>query len=142
MASKRHKKDNCVADSSSKINHCIIHNRDTSPGPLTALTQKRLSKLKEIKNLRLSEPINSPHRMPYICFQIPDEVEPNHGYHRQCYKQFTSNLKRLSSASSTATTDTYRPSRCPSDESERFIFKSDCIFCHQVGYKKVKRAGS
>ena len=81
MASKKRKRDESVADSSSKTDQCIIHCRDTSSGPLTALTEKRLSKLKEIQKLRLSEPVDSPHRILYVSSQNPDTVEPNHGYH-------------------------------------------------------------
>ena len=82
-----------MADSSSKTVQCIIHCRDTLLGPLTVLTEERLSKLKEIQKLKLSEPVDSPHRMLYVSSQNPGTVEPNHGYHRQCYKCFTSNLE-------------------------------------------------
>ena len=145
MASKKRKRNESVTGASSKTEHCIIHYRDTSPGPFTALTEERLSKLKEIQKLRLSEPVDSPHRMSYVCSQIPDMVGEDHGYHRQCYKRFTSNLGRLSSSSTSSSvteTDVCRPSRCPSDQSERFIFKPDCIFCHKAGRKKVKHGGS
>ena len=57
MASKKPKRDESVAGSSSKTEQCIIHCRDTLSGPLKALTKERLSKLKERKKiLRLSEP--------------------------------------------------------------------------------------
>ena len=69
MASKKHKRDESVADSSSKTDQCIIHCRVTLSGPLTALTEERLSKLKEIQKLRLSEPVDSPHRMLYVSSQ-------------------------------------------------------------------------
>lgn len=142
MASKKRKRDESVAGASSKTEHCIIHYRDSSSGPLTTLTEERLSKLKEIQKRRLSEPVDSPHRMSYVCLQIPDTVEENHGYHRQCYKRFTSNLERLSSSStSSSLTETDvcrpRPPRCPSDGSEKFIFNPDCIFCHKTGKKRL-----
>ena len=101
MASKKRKRDESVADSSSKTDQCIIHCRDTSLGPLTALTEERLSRLKEIQKLRLSEPADSIHQIPYVCYQNLDIVEPNHGYHRQC---FTSNLERLLSSSTSSAT--------------------------------------
>ena len=104
MASKKRNRDESVADSSSKTNQCIIHCRDTVSGPLTALTEERLSKLKEIQKLRLSEPADSPHWMSDVCYQNPDTVEPNHGYHRRSYKCFTSNLERLLSSSTASVT--------------------------------------
>ena len=109
---------------------------DTSSGPLTALAEERLSKLKEIQKLRLSEPVDSPHQMLCVS-QNPDTVEPNHGYHRQCYKCFTSNLERILSSSTFSTTETNacHPSRCPFDECETFIVNPDGIFCQKAGKK-------
>jgi len=79
--------------------------------------------------------------MPEICEQIPDAVEDGYGYHRDCHRRFTAHIRRPSADPDSQPGPT-RPPRLPSDESEKYIFKSNCIFCGKDGYKKVKQGGT
>jgi hypothetical protein len=51
---------------------------------------QRLQKLRAIKQQRLQEPINSPHRYAPACNLLPDELTADSGYHDYCIKKFTS----------------------------------------------------
>ena len=62
--------------------------------------ESRLQKLKSIRMQRASLPITSPERMKESCDLIPNVIDENHGYHRDCYQRFTKNLDRLQSTSS------------------------------------------
>lgn len=57
--------------------------------------EKKFSKLKEVKALRLGQPPGSSYRMKDSCDLIPDELNDTDGYHWECYKRFTGNLDRL-----------------------------------------------
>ena len=40
-------------------------------------------------------PASSPQRMDSVCQLIPNEMQPENGYHRECCQRFTMNLGRL-----------------------------------------------
>ena len=79
---------------------CIIH-QPTSPGfnfiIIIQLTDAdlRIEKICHVCKLRQSQPVGSSTRMDDICQQIPDTIETDHGYHRDCYQKFAKNLNRL-----------------------------------------------
>lgn len=137
MASKKRKRDVSV-----DTELCVIHFEGSSSEHFTPLTEERLLKLKEIQQKRLDQPLDSPYRMQDACRQIPDIVVESYGYHRDCYKRFTSNLARLSLVPVSTEPSATRPPRRPSDGSNRVIFNPDCIFCGKTGWKKVKHRGS
>ena len=49
--------------------------------------QERSQKILEIRDLRLSRPADSTHRMESVCRLITTEIGEGHGYHRDCYKK-------------------------------------------------------
>ena len=115
---------------------CVIHFPDSAEQGFTPLTKERLSKLKDICDRRLALPVDSKQHMPHICQQVPDTVQDDYGYHRDCYKKFTAHISKP--PTDPCQPELRRPPRVPSDESEKTIFKPNCIFCP----KKVKRSGS
>ena len=73
---------------------------------------------------------------------MPEELKPEHGYHRDCYQRFTKNINRLkSSTEDSETIEQPRTSGRSSTTSEKVIFKPDCIFCNKEGRKKIKEKG-
>ncbi len=127
---------------------CVLHFNDSkSEGFLlfSDLTepQQRFEKLKTICAKRQSQSIGSPYRMDDTCILLPVDYSEEHGYHRDCYQRFTKNLDRLKEtfAQSKPSCSTHMPRRA-SCESDRVIFKKNCIFCNKEGLKKVKVGGS
>ena len=140
MGPKRRKRDS----ETSEINEpsvCVIHFSDSADQGFTLLTDERLLKLKDICKTRLALPADSKQRMSEICEQIPDVIKDGYGYHRDCHRRFTAHISRQSADSNSQPCPS-RPPRVPSDESEKHIFKPNCIFCGAAGYKKIKQGGS
>ena len=133
MATKKRKRNSKETsdDSSTSKECCIIHFDDVPSRDFVTLTEDRLYKLIDIRKLRLAQPADSHYRMKDICAQIPETVSENVGYHRDCYKRFSANLHRLSPLANMTETCVSRPPRCPSDDSERYIFNPYCIFCQK-----------
>ena len=44
------------------------------------------------------KPADSPNRREESFNQVPEEVKPEHGYHRDCYLRFPKNRDRLKSS--------------------------------------------
>ena len=99
--------------------------------------------IKKIGNLKMVQPSDSAYRMESICVDLPEVLEPHHGYHHDCYQRFTANLKRLQSREE-HTEPSYgkRVKRRESDESDKILFIQDCIFCNKYDKKKIKVKGS
>ena len=57
--------------------------------------EERFDKIHEIKRRRLAESAASVHRMDRVCQLVPNNMKPEHGYHRECYQRFTMNLGQL-----------------------------------------------
>ena len=78
-----------------RVQQCIIHSPSTLVSDkFTFISDlpdgaKKLEELKNLKNLRLQQPVDSHYRMEDICSQIPDTLLPESGYHVNCYKKFT-----------------------------------------------------
>lgn len=119
---------------------CVIHFAGKTGQGFTPLTEERLAKLKDIRERRLALPMDSKQRMTDICQLVPETVEKGQGYHRDCYKQFTSHITDRAPEPS-CQPQLQRPARVPSDQSEKIIFKPNCIFCDKAGSKKVKKSG-
>lgn len=120
---------------------CIIHMKDSTSDAFTFIVKtkdpaERFQRIKDIKKLRLSQALESPYRMSEACEQIPDTYSDHHGYHRDCYARFTSNLKRLEDSELPSTSN--REPRRSSLDKEKTIFKPDCIFCRKEGKKSIK----
>ncbi|KAL8620245.1 hypothetical protein ACOMHN_061436 [Nucella lapillus] len=77
--------------------------------------------------------------MEESCSHVPEQLQPEHSYHPDCYQRFTNNLHRLQQSSSTEETQQQRTSQRISAP-ENIIFNPDCIFCNKEGRKKVKTA--
>lgn len=101
--------------------------------------QERLTKIQEICRRRLAQPSSSVHRMATACANIPEALQPHHGYHQICYQRFTANLDRLKDTPEDPVRSISRSSRRSS--SHCVIFQPDCIFCNSVNRKKVKVKG-
>ena len=52
----------------------------------------RFNGLKELKQLRLKQPLGSANRREEACSRMPEEASPEDGYHRSCYVDFTCKL--------------------------------------------------
>jgi len=125
---------------------CIIHIPGLQYGPLVALSisaesDERLARLKDIRDRRLSQPLESVHRMTATCDLIPDTITEGDGYHRECYQRFTMNLNRLSSHYDPSEPSCSKLSRRGS-AGDKVLFSPDCIFCHSMERKKVKVKGT
>ena len=122
------------------LKYTDIHMLSTDKDP-----EKKLARLKEIKQLRLKQPPESSYRMAASCDLIPDVLSDNHGFHWECYKRFTMNLDRLlpKATRSQQTSDEAGGSRMRrKGSSDNIIFHPDCIFCNSEGRKKVKIQGT
>ena len=135
MGPKKRKRE---TSESEPLHHCVIHFENSTGQGFTTLTDERLTKLKEVSKERLSLPADSSQRFTEICKKIPDAVGDGHGYHRDCYRRFTAHIRKPSSEPHSQPGPS-RPPRVPSDESEKYIFKPDCIFCGAAGNKKIKQ---
>ena len=124
---------------------CIVHLEGLKYGNIQMFSTKKkpegkLSKLQDIRKMRLAQPAGSAHRMASTCALIPDVLQPHHGFHEVCYKRFTMNLDRLKPL-----TDEPQPSssrtRDHRSSSDHVLFAPDCIFCNSEKRKKIKVKG-
>ena len=96
---KKRKRGDCDTTMDQEQN-CIIHWEESNCQSFTLIShtkdpQARFQQLREVSSLRLSQPTVSKHRMEDICRQLPEELNYDHGYHRDCYQKFTNHLDRL-----------------------------------------------
>ena len=128
---------------------CILHVLSISDhGSFTPLSQgkgpvsEKLQQLHSIRDRRLRQTHESPHRMQSVCDQIPmtlpDDLDCV-GYHRQCYQRFTGNLNRLGddTEAEASTSQSHHSPRKLSSTGP--IFPPECIFCDRLEVKSSKR---
>ena len=149
---KKRKLEASVAspDSGSANPICVIHMNDSDNCNFTFISNtkdpgSRFQRIKEICELRLSQPTDSPHRMQCVCQQIPETFTSQHRYHRDCYQRFSSNLNRLTKPSGekpSSVSSSVREPRRSSTEKDSVLFQPDCIFCNKSGRKSIKVRGS
>ena len=126
---------------------CIVHFSGITYGTFKQFkdekTPAKFNKVLEIKKRKLDEPITSPTHIQQQCNLIPGNINDHHGYHWNCYKQFTGNLDRFGpiSPSTSESSQSMRPKWSSSDK-DLVIFKPDCIFCNSEGKKSIKTGGS
>ena len=129
---------------------CILHTEDSKRDTFVFLTSKNkenvVGKLKAIAEERLKQECGSVHRMETISNNflscIGTIVENSHGYHRNCYQRFTSNMSRLKTATtSSSSADTSKKCQRKSGEGDKVIFKPDCIFCNREGKISINKGG-
>ena len=80
-----------------------------------------------------------------MCQQIPETFTSQHGYHRDCYQRFSSNLNRLTKPSGekpSSISSSVREPRRSSTEKDSVLFQPYCIFCNKSGRKSIKVRGS
>ena len=92
-----------------KPDTCILHSTiSTECGKFTAFNNvanvsQTLRKLHDIRDLRMTTPSLSVHRMEDICPQIQDSLENYNlvttGYHRGCNQRFVKNINLLQNLS-------------------------------------------
>ncbi|XP_060558267.1 uncharacterized protein LOC132718572 [Ruditapes philippinarum] len=132
---------------------CIIHNSGLSnhgdcvtlnSTKLKVSAEQKLDQLHSIRNKRLAEPCDSPHRMHDICKSIPASlcgIDLNiTGYHRGCYQAFTKNLDRLGKAECTKHSQKHHSPRIFANCSNQF--PPECIFCKKLEVKPKKHANT
>ncbi|KAG0710146.1 hypothetical protein GWK47_023379 [Chionoecetes opilio] len=132
-------------DSDETSSHiCIVHVKGLKYGKLHLLSgiknsEQKLAKLQEVKDKRLAQPPESPHRMTHTCELFPDILAEHHGFHWECYKRFTMNLDRLKqpTASTSQETDSTTQRMSRSSSGDKVLFKPDCIFCGSESRKNV-----
>ena len=96
-------KQQWAGDSSSMHPVCIVHVKGLNYGDLQLFSEvkddgKRFTKIQQIKERRLAQSPGNAYMMKDICSFIPDILAEQHGFHWDCYKRFTMNLARLTSA--------------------------------------------
>ena len=88
---------------------CTIHFPDSKSDKFTFISDtqdpENRHKLQDISRKILSQPAESLHIFAHICSQIPLSLSPEHGYHRDCYQQFTGKLDRLIDVNDGSTSD-------------------------------------
>jgi len=125
---------------------CILHVIGIQHGDFTPLSKvkgsatDKLTHLHSIRDRRLLEPYDSPHRMEDVCISIPESLAGADleaiGYHRGCYQNFTKNLDRLKGRIETITeASTSRSPRKPRSSSAIKLFPPECIFCEKLELK-------
>ena len=72
---------------------CIVHFTHVKEKKICNVSDAAFTKIKQVLEMRMSQPSGSGHRMSDICKEIPDELETHHGFHRKCFKLFTNKLK-------------------------------------------------
>ena len=125
---------------------CILHYDASSSDNFTLLANlkdpnDRFQRLLEVRNLTMSQPIDSPQRMESVCMLIPNELSEGHGYHRDCYNHFTKHTDRLKSTESSEPTEPRKVQRKVSID-KITLFAKDCIFCNKEGKLNVRKAGT
>lgn len=101
---------------------CIIHFEELNEDNFTFLEnvkerEDKIEHIREIAKKRLKEPIGSTRRFQNVCDQIPTIILESHGYHRDCYRKFSSHLERLIGEGETKSDTEKQPSGI------------ECIFC-------------
>ena len=89
-----------------------------------------------------TQQLESPHRLPISCCQIPS-LSPGLSYDQRCYQWFTGIYNYLmdtypSSSASQSNEETHSSAKW--SLSERLMSNPDSIFCRSDGCKKVKKA--
>ena len=98
--------------------------------------KKTFDKIKHVADLRQSLSPGSKERFTDVFHNIPEELEQNQSYHRQCYSKFTNCVKQLTSGDD-KTQGTQRTSiRTP----QHFLSKK-CVFCQKEGPQYLNRNG-
>ena len=127
---------------------CIIHDSNAKRTGFVRFSKllnpkERFDSICEIRDKRQSQPLGSSQRRDVICGQIPQQFADNHGYHRECYQRFTSNLDRLKLREVTDATGACQSTRQSRRSSaEQVIFEQNCIFCKSFERKKVRSGGA
>lgn len=128
------------------VERCILHasgvqhNEFTSFNNVKGSAGEKLAYLLDIRKRRLNEPHDSPYRMEDICRLIPESLANVNikevGYHRGCYQNFTKNLDRLRSDTSTVENKLTRSPRKPFASNDPGKFPTECIFCEKQTTRK------
>ena len=125
---------------------CILHYDASSCDTFTLLAdlkdpEERFKKLLDIRDLRLSQPLDSKQRMESVCRLLPTELGEGHGYHRDCYNHFTKNVERLKSTESTELVESSKKAQRKLSVDKIALFAKDCIFCNIEGRTNVRKGG-
>ena len=129
-------------DSTNAEEHCIIHFNGISHGKFTRFSninvdpKERLKELHNTRDLRLSEPADSPKRMEDVCLQIPESTDECDlectGYHRGCYQKFHNHKP---DKGTNASDKSSKVQRSPRKASTSTLFSPECVFCEKLEKK-------
>ena len=116
---------------------CIVHFTHVKEKNICNVSDAAFTKIKQVLEMRMSQPSGSGHRMSDICKEIPDELETHHGFHRKCYQLFTNKLKKLlpQDPVEDSALGKDRSKRKKNDEKDGIFFQPNCIFCNKNGPK-------
>ena len=130
-------------DSTKAEEHCLIHFDGISHGKFTRFSninvdpKERLKELHNTRDLRLSEPADSPKRMEDVCLQISESIDEYDlectGYHRGCYQKFNNHKP---DKGTNALENSSQVQRSPRKASTSTLFSPECVFC-EIFKKKV-----
>ena len=112
---------------------CVVHYDASSCDNFTLLAdvknqQERFQKIIEIRDLRLSQPTDSTHRMESVCRLIPTEIGEGHGYHRDCYNHFTKDVERLKHTDGSKSKEIFQKVHRKMSIDKVALFAKYCIF--------------
>ena len=97
----------------------------------------KLSHLQNIRDKRLSQPLDSPNRMEAVCESIPDNLTCADleaiGYHWACYQHFTKNQDRLQ-CNMVVSSASHSPRKRPSPSGSH-LFPAESICCQKLEKK-------
>ena len=137
LSSKKPEPLKCILHVKAKDHENFIAFRDVKVD-----ASEKLSSLHQIRDIRLAEPNDSPHRMGDICTLIPETLEgvdlESVGYHRYCYQQFTKNqnrLKQLIIQIPSTSKAHHSPRKAAHSTESRTLFPPECIYCEKIEMK-------
>ena len=120
----------------------VLHFKESTTEHFTFIAkmkdpEARWINLLKVRDDRRSQPVGSLHWMDSICDQIPESLSPFHGYHRDCYQRFTSNLSRLIPQQGHASEDAP-----PARQSRRDSATKDRSMSNETAFSATAREGT
>ena len=131
---------------------CIVHSENCGNEAFIYLSQpdkhhtqkdpyEVLSKIQAIKYKRQQEKPGASSRLEEECKNVPDKLDINHGYHKDCYRKFTKNSERLKGEEPPPQKKQKiqtRSSDTNNEWNDGILFHQDCIFCNTTTPRYLK----
>ena len=139
---KRKLEANAALSDSGSANHiCVIHMNASDNCNFTFISstkdpESRFQRIRKFVKYDCLKEVIPSHQMQCVCQQIPATFTSQHGYHRDCYQRFSSNVNRLTKPSGekpSSVSSSARESRRSSADKDTILLQLDCIFCNKCG---------